>query len=68
MAVNNYVAYRPEVEQKQENEEEDIQYIVEHMAQTHIQVFDKHRHAVRDAHAKSHGFLKGITFPKAEDL
>jgi lipase chaperone LimK len=37
MAVNNYVAYRAEVEQKQENEEEDIQYIVEHMAQTHIQ-------------------------------
>lgn len=65
MAVNNYVAYRPEVEQKQENEEEDIQYIVEHMAQTHIQVFDKHRHAVRDAHAKSHGFLKGIlTIPE----
>lgn len=68
MVVNNYVAYRAEVEQKQENEEEDIQYIVEHMAQTYIQVFDKHRHAVRDAHAKSHGFLKGITFPKAEDL
>lgn len=60
MAVNHYVAYGPEVEQKQENEEADIQHIVEYMAQTHTQVFDKHRHAVRDAHAKSHGFLKGI--------
>lgn len=56
MAVNHYVAYGPEVEQKQENEEADIQNIVEYMAQTHTQVFDKHRHAVRDAHAKSHGF------------
>jgi hypothetical protein len=34
MAVNNYVAYRPEVEQKQESEQEDIQYILEYMAQT----------------------------------
>ena len=65
MPVNTYVTYRPEVEQKQENEEEDIEYIVEHMAQTNSKVFDKHRHAVRDAHAKSHGFLKGIlTIPE----
>ena len=65
MAVNNYVAYGPEVEQKQENEEEDIQYIVDYMTQRNTEVFDKHRHAVRDAHAKSHGFLKGIlTIPE----
>ena len=65
MAVNNYVAYGPEVEQKQENEEEDIQYIVDYMTQSNTEVFDKHRHAVRDAHAKSHGFLKGIlTIPE----
>lgn len=56
----NYVNYRPQVEQKQENEEEDILHITEQMAQTNNQVFDRHRHAVRDAHAKSHGFLKGI--------
>ena len=37
-----------------------IQEIVEQMAETNCKVFDKHRHAVRDAHAKSHGFLKGI--------
>lgn len=65
MAVNNYVAYGPEVEQKQENEEEDIQYIIDYMTQSNTEVFDKHRHAVRDAHAKSHGFLKGIlTIPE----
>ncbi|MGE8561955.1 MAG: catalase family protein [Acinetobacter sp.] len=61
----HYVTYRPEVEQKQANEEEDIQHIAEQMAQTNCKVFDRHRHAVRDAHAKSHGFLKGIlTIPE----
>ncbi|WP_256210888.1 hypothetical protein [Sphingomonas sp. OV641] len=29
------------------------------MASTNRKAFERHRHAVRDAHAKSHGFLKG---------
>ncbi|HAF42730.1 MAG TPA: catalase [Sphingobium sp.] len=29
------------------------------MAKSNRRAFDRHRHAVRDAHAKSHGFLKG---------
>ncbi len=55
-----YVRYYPGVEQKQPDEDRLIQEIVEQMAETNCKVFDKHRHAVRDAHAKSHGFLKGI--------
>lgn len=55
-----YLLYTPQVEQEQPNESRLIEDIIEHMAQARQQVFDKHRHAVRDAHAKSHAFLKGI--------
>ena len=55
-----YLLYTPQVEQEQPNESRLIEDIIEHMAQARQQVFDKHRHAVRDAHAKSRAFLKGI--------
>ena len=63
----HYVRYQPEVEQKQPDEERLIAEIVQHMAQTNVKAFDQHRHAIRDAHAKSHGFLKG-TLTISENL
>lgn len=55
----NYVRYSPETEVKQENEDEDVKEIRASFARGRLAVFEKHRHAVRDAHAKSHGILKG---------
>ena len=54
-----YVLYSPDIEVKQPNEEQQIREVVESMARVNRLMFDKHRHAVRDAHAKSHGILRG---------
>ena len=54
-----FVRYSPDVECEVENEARLIDEIVEQMAATNARAFDRHRHAIRDAHAKSHGFLKG---------
>jgi hypothetical protein len=48
MGDSNYLPYSDSIEQ-----------IVASMGRTNRKIFDKHRHAVRDAHAKSHGILKG---------
>ena len=53
------VAFAPSVEVQQPNEEELIDGIVASMGRVNRQMFDKHRHGIRDAHAKSHGVLKG---------
>lgn len=54
-----YIRYHPGLEVKQANEDATIDAIVESMLRVNTKVFDKHRHATRDAHAKSHGVLKG---------
>jgi len=54
-----YVRYHPGLEVKQANEDATIDAIVESMLRVNTKVFDKHRHATRDAHAKCHGVLKG---------
>lgn len=54
-----YVRYTEGLEVKQANEDATIDAIVESMLRVNTKVFDKHRHATRDAHAKSHGVLKG---------
>lgn len=54
-----YVRYAENVEVKQENEDEDVQKIRQSFARGRTAAYEKHRHAVRDAHAKSHGILKG---------
>jgi Catalase len=56
---NNYVPYSPDVEVEADNEAALIEEIVEQMAKTNREAFERHRHAIRAAHAKSHGFLKG---------
>ncbi|MEJ7804640.1 MAG: catalase family protein [Telluria sp.] len=57
--MTDYIRYHDGLEQKQENEDEVIDTIVASMLRASEKVFDKHRHAKRDAHAKSHGVLVG---------
>lgn len=54
-----YVRYSDEVEQVQPEEEELVLQTVASFDRVRQMVFEKHRHAQRDAHAKSHGALKG---------
>ena len=51
--------YTPDVEVRADDEERLTAEILARMATTNRCAFERHRHAVRDAHAKSHGFLKG---------
>ena len=53
------IAYSPAIEQLQEDEARLTAEIVEQMTQSNRCTFERHRHAVRDAHAKSHAVLKG---------
>lgn len=57
--MSDYIRYHDRLEQKQENEDTVIDAIVASMMRVNERVFDKHRHAKRDAHAKSHGVLVG---------
>jgi hypothetical protein len=54
-----YVLYDDSIEVKQPNEDQLVENILASMARVNRLVFDKHRHATRDAHAKSHGIVKG---------
>ncbi len=54
-----YVRYDDSVETTQPGEAELIEKIVASMARVNKRVFDQNRHATRDAHAKSHGVLRG---------
>ncbi|WP_206602913.1 catalase family protein [Leptolyngbya ohadii] len=54
-----YIRYSQTVEVKQPDEERLIREILDSVARQGQKVFDKHRHAMRGAHAKSHGGLKG---------
>lgn len=66
-SIEQAVRYHDGVEQKQENEDAMIAQIVASMGRVNRSVCDKHRHAMRDAHAKSHGVLKG-TLQVYDDL
>ncbi|MFC0432549.1 catalase family protein [Kutzneria buriramensis] len=57
--ITSYVRYRPDLEQPFPNEEELVQQVVTAMLHANQQVAAKHRHGLRDAHAKSHGVLAG---------
>ncbi|RYF34791.1 MAG: catalase, partial [Cytophagaceae bacterium] len=58
-SLPSYVRYSDDVEQVQPEEETLVQQVVESFDRVRDMVFEKHRHAQRDAHAKSHGALKG---------
>ena len=55
----SYVRYSDDVEFKQPDEEKLIEETIAAFDRVRALVFEKHRHAVRDVHAKSHGILKG---------
>lgn len=58
-ATTQYVRYRDDIEVIQPDEEHIIRQIVESMGRVNRKVYDRHRHAIRDAHAKSHGIVTG---------
>jgi hypothetical protein len=57
--TTTYVRYRPDLEQPFPDEEELTRQVVAAMQHANEQVAAKHRHGLRDAHAKSHGVLAG---------
>ena len=54
-----YLRYTPDVEVQQPDEAALTAEILDIMARSNHVAFERHRHAVRDAHAKSHGILTG---------
>ncbi len=54
-----YLRYTPDVEVRQTHEDRDVAAIRSTFARIRGFTFDKHRHGLRDAHAKSHGVLSG---------
>lgn len=59
MSNQLYVRYSDDVEVRQPDEERLIDETLASFERMRRKVFDKHRHAMRGAHAKSHGALKG---------
>lgn len=53
------IRFAPDIEQVSADEERLTREIVEQMNATARKAFERHRHAHRDAHAKSHAILKG---------
>ena len=64
--MSTYVRYRPDLEQPFPDEEELTRQVVAAMQHANEQVAAKHRHGLRDAHAKSHGILAGELRVKPE--
>lgn len=59
-----YVRYSDAVETPQPGEAEDTAAVMQVFDKLRALTFEKHRHAVRDAHAKSHGIVRGtLTVP-----
>ncbi len=57
---DRYVRYSDDVEVKQPDEDKLIAETIESINRMGHKVFDKHRHAMRGAHAKGHGAVKGV--------
>lgn len=57
--LEQYIRYSDDVEVKQPDEDKLIRETLDSVARMGQKVFDKHRHAMRGAHAKGHGGLKG---------
>lgn len=62
--AEHFLRYHPGVEQTQPGEAEDVAALREIFAGLRAYVYDKHRHGLRDAHAKSHGVLAGTLLTK----
>jgi hypothetical protein len=59
MAQDAYVAYSDEVEQLRPDEDALADKIVEALGRNNEAAYRRYKHGVRDAHAKSHGVLRG---------
>jgi hypothetical protein len=59
MSDSGYLRYSDSIERIQPDEAELTELIVASMGRVNHKIFDKRRHAIRDAHAQSHGILKG---------
>ena len=59
MSNQPYVRYSDDAEFKQPDEQRLIDETIASFERMRRKVFDKHRHAMRGAHAKGHGVLKG---------
>ena len=63
-----YVRYSDAVEVLQPNEAQDVDAVIATFDTLRHTTFEKHRHGLRDAHAKSHGVLRGtLTVPAGLD-
>ncbi len=59
MPQGDYLRYRPDVEAPRPGEDALVDEILASVARLGSDVFEKQHHALRAAHAKSHGVLKG---------
>jgi tetratricopeptide (TPR) repeat protein len=57
--VLTYVTYSDDLERPRPDEDELVNKIVKVLHQNNEWAFRKYKHAIRDAHAKSHGILRG---------
>jgi hypothetical protein len=57
--TQTYVEYRANLEQPAPDEEDFITKIVNSLHRNNEWAFKKYKHGIRDAHAKSHGILRG---------
>ena len=57
--TRNLVRYSDNVEDPKPDEDEVIDKIVERLHRNNVRAFKIYKHAIRDAHAKSHGVLRG---------
>lgn len=62
---STYVRYSDDLERPEPDEDAMVEAIVASMLRANRTVADKHRHGLRDAHAKSHGILRGELRVKA---
>ncbi|MGV9712726.1 catalase family protein [Gordonia sp. NPDC003424] len=53
------IKFRPDMEQPRPDEDQDIECIVRVLRENNEHAYRKYKHGLRDAHAKSHGILRG---------
>ncbi|WP_433602516.1 catalase family protein [Nocardia sp. CA-135953] len=57
--IRSYLRYRDDLERPRPDEERDIDRIIAVLRTNNERAYRMHKHGLRDAHAKSHGILRG---------
>ncbi|WP_433521230.1 catalase family protein [Nocardia pseudovaccinii] len=57
--TRSYLRYRDDLERPRPDEDRDIDRIIAVLRSNNERAYRKHKHGLRDAHAKSHGILRG---------